>query len=76
MSPCRRNCTLGYLGTEEIRDESSNEPGEGVELTEGRISAHLEFMARLGQTTRVRLCPCQSRPEQQAARGIRGWRME
>lgn len=73
---CRRNCVHGYLGTDEIRDESSNEPGETPDLTPGRIGAHLEFMARLGQTTKVRLCPCQSRPESQAARGIRGWRLE
>lgn len=72
---CRRNCHLGYLGTDEIRDESSNEPGETPELTAGRIGVHLEFMARLGQPTRVRLCPCQSRPENKPA-GVRGWRLD
>ena len=73
---CRRNCLHGYLGTDEIRDESYNDQDGEPEITEGRISMHLEFCARVGQRTAVKLCPCQTRPEVQAAKGIRGWRLE
>jgi hypothetical protein len=60
---CHRRCVHGYLGTEEIHDYSSNEPGEAPEITEGRIIMHLEFCDRTGQRTRVRLCPCQTRED-------------
>ena len=69
---CRRGCKAGYLGTDEIRDDSSNEQGVEPEVTEGRIGMHLEFCARVGQKTRVRLCPCQSRGEKTG--GLKGWR--
>ncbi len=70
---CARDCKFGYLGTSEIRDLSSNEPGESPELTEGRIGMHLEFCARTGERTKVRLCPCQTRPE---SSGLKGWRLD
>lgn len=69
---CPRNCAHGYLGTDEIVDHSDNHHDE-PKLTEGRIGMHLEFCARVGQKTKVRLCPCQTRPETSR---MKGWRFD
>lgn len=49
---CDRECTLGYLRTETIP------LADGEELTEGRILQHIEFCERVGDSNRVKLCPC------------------
>ena len=74
MSACRRGCVHGYLGTAEIRDDAHNSHDEARPMTEGRIGMHLEFCARVGQKTKVRLCPCQLEGEK--AGGLKGWRMD
>ena len=71
MSACRRHCVHGFLGTDEIPRLESNDLGEPVPLTEGRIWTHLEFCRVTRERTAVRLCPCQGGdrdPEREAAR--------
>jgi hypothetical protein len=55
---CQRDCKFGFLGTEEIPLD------HGQRLGEGLIGMHLEFMARVGERTSVRLCPCQNDPRE------------
>jgi hypothetical protein len=72
VSDCPRRCKFGYLGTDEI-------PTLGAPITEGRIGMHLEFRARCGDPTKVRLCPCQTDPEggaERARRASNAWRLE
>jgi hypothetical protein len=70
---CPHGCRFGYQGTEEVHLL----PGQI--LTEGRIGMHLEFRARVGQTSHVRLCKCQTDPHGLAdceRRMRKAWRLE